>query len=194
MCPNHGQERWLIMQTFYKGLSSQTRAYVDSAAGGGIMNKTLDQAFDLIESMASHDFSWTNERVVQPQGPGMYQVSTTDAVAAQVEVLNRQMAAVLANQNVQTQRNNSGNGQNCHMICQICGIQGHSPTECGIFSQQDNHVSEVNYAQNNGPFSQSYNPNWRNHPNLSYKQGGQYGQQQNYQSNYRPQNHNQPYQ
>ena len=34
-------------------------------------------------------------------------------------------------------------------------------------------VSEVSYAQGQsqgqGAFSQSYNPNWRNHPNLSYK-------------------------
>ena len=40
MCPNHGQEQWLILQTFYKGLTEQTRAFVDSAAGGGIMNNT----------------------------------------------------------------------------------------------------------------------------------------------------------
>jgi hypothetical protein len=53
----------------------------------------------------------------------------------------------------------------------------------------------VNYAQNQGAFSQSYNPAWRNHPNLSYKNANQqsYPQevQQNYaqttQQNFRPQ-------
>ena len=75
------------------------------------MNKTLDEAFALIEIMASHDFSWTNERAVQPQSPGMYHVHTNDAVAAQVEVLNRQMASILANQNGQNQRNSNGNAQ-----------------------------------------------------------------------------------
>ena len=30
-------------------------------------------------------------------------------------------------------------------------------------------MSEVNYAQSQGPFSQSYNPQWRQHPNFSYK-------------------------
>jgi hypothetical protein len=29
---------------FYKGLAEQTRSFVDSAGGGGIMNKTLDEA------------------------------------------------------------------------------------------------------------------------------------------------------
>jgi hypothetical protein len=47
----------LIMQALYKGLTSQTRSYVDSAAGGGIMNKTLEEAFELIESMSCHNFS-----------------------------------------------------------------------------------------------------------------------------------------
>ena len=42
---------------FYKGLTEQTRAFVDSAAGVGIMNKTLAEATKLIESMASHNFS-----------------------------------------------------------------------------------------------------------------------------------------
>jgi hypothetical protein len=42
------------LQTFYKGLTEQTRSFVDSAGGGGIMNKTLDEATELIESMAAH--------------------------------------------------------------------------------------------------------------------------------------------
>ena len=34
-------------------------------------------------------------------------------------------------------------------------------------------MAEVNYTQNQGPFSQSYNRSWRNHPNLSYKNANQ---------------------
>jgi hypothetical protein len=44
------------LQTFYKGLIEQTRSFVDSAASGGIMNKTLDEATELMESMAAHNF------------------------------------------------------------------------------------------------------------------------------------------
>ena len=72
-------------------------------------------------------------------------------------------------------------------VCQICGIQGHPQAECGYYAQPESHISEVNYTQNNGPFSNSYNPNWRHHPNLSYRQGqGQFNQQQNYSQNYKP--------
>jgi hypothetical protein len=79
--------------------------------------------------------------------------------------------------------------------CLICGKEGHSPLECTLSAPAETMVSEVNYAQNQGVFSQSYNPSWRNHPNLSYKNANQqsYPQtvQQNYaqttQQNFRPQ-------
>ncbi|XP_044436266.1 uncharacterized protein [Triticum aestivum] len=61
-CPNHGLERWLEMQIFYRGLTSDTRAYVDMAAGGAITNKTLDEAFLLIESIAFHQLQWYNKK------------------------------------------------------------------------------------------------------------------------------------
>ena len=53
--------------------------------------------------------------------------------------------------------------------CQICGIEGHSPQDCPYFIASETQVAEVNYTQNQGPFSQSYNPSWKNHPNLSCK-------------------------
>jgi hypothetical protein len=72
MCPHHGLERWLVLQTFYKGLTPQTRSFVDSSSGGGIMNKTLNEAFTLIKSIASHNVQWASERSVPQQKPGMY--------------------------------------------------------------------------------------------------------------------------
>jgi hypothetical protein len=83
------------LQTFYKGLTHQTRSSVDSTAGGGIMNKTLEEAFELIESMAAHHFQWSNERQVVPHAPGMHSISASDSIAAQLEVLQKQMASVL---------------------------------------------------------------------------------------------------
>jgi hypothetical protein len=35
------------------------------------MNKTLDEVTELIESMASHNFSWSNERAVHPVQQGV---------------------------------------------------------------------------------------------------------------------------
>ncbi|MCI06860.1 hypothetical protein A2U01_0027921 [Trifolium medium] len=43
-CPHHGLEPWLIVHIFYNGLSYNTRMTVDAAAGGALMNKSVDEA------------------------------------------------------------------------------------------------------------------------------------------------------
>ena len=163
MCPNHGQEQWLILQTFYKGLTDQTRSFVDSAAGGGIMNKTLDEAFELIERMASHNFSWTNERAMHPTQPVIMQHGSPEALEAKLDSLTSQISQLMLERNGKALVPVSA----VSVPCQICGIEGHSPQECPYFIASESQVAEVNYTQNQGPFSQNYNPSWRNHPNLS---------------------------
>jgi len=39
LCPHHGLEKWLIVHTFYNGLSYTTKMTVNAAAGGALMNK-----------------------------------------------------------------------------------------------------------------------------------------------------------
>ena len=62
------------------------------------MNKTLDDAFELIENMASHHFQWTNERNVLTQKPGMYQLTSQDALATQVEILTKAISQMQSTQ------------------------------------------------------------------------------------------------
>ncbi|XP_037465933.1 uncharacterized protein LOC119337818 isoform X2 [Triticum dicoccoides] len=75
-CPNHGLERWLELQIFYRGLTSNTRAYVDMAAGGAITNKTLDEAFLLIESIAFHQLQWYNKKPTSDSLVCLQQITT----------------------------------------------------------------------------------------------------------------------
>lgn len=49
---------------------------------------------------------------------------------------------------------------------EICGTKGHLAPECNLLTESNS--DQVNYTQGN-PFSNTYNPKWRNHPNLSYK-------------------------
>lgn len=131
------------------------------------MNKTLEEAFTLIENMASHHFQWSSERVVSPQKPGMYQLNSQDALAAQVEILNKTIAQLQVN--MSHGNTSSVSSVQSSPVCTICGVHGHLQGECLVYTKSEASVSEVNYAQNQGPFSQNYNPQWRHHPNLSYK-------------------------
>jgi len=56
-------------------------------------------------------------------------------------------------------------------LCEICGIQGHTTIECHTFFQGIEHaniIQNFNPRPQNKPYSNSYNPGWRNHLKFSY--------------------------
>ena len=62
LCPHHGLQRWMIMQTMYNGVTQPLRSTIDATPGGTLMNKTKDEAYNLIEKMALNNFQWLYER------------------------------------------------------------------------------------------------------------------------------------
>ena len=69
-------------------------------------------------------------------------------------------------------------------VCSICSLQGHASDMCPIM-QEDyiKHVNAIDGAFNGqpqskyDPFSNTYNPEWRDHPNLRYGNPSQQGNQ-----------------
>ncbi|CAM0873640.1 unnamed protein product [Alopecurus aequalis] len=61
-CPNHGIERWLEVQIFYRGLTCASRRLFDMSAEGSIMTKTTEEAILLIENLAFHQFQWDSKQ------------------------------------------------------------------------------------------------------------------------------------
>ena len=88
----------------------------------------------------------------------MYEISSLDSVHAKVDTLIQKIdnltavpldtvAAITLN-------------------CELCGVPGHVVAECQILAGTP--PDQVHYAQGN-PYSNTYNPEWKNHPHLSYK-------------------------
>src|ERR1051325_3536421 len=50
--------------------------------------------------------------------------------------------------------------------CEICGVPGHAAAECQLLAGTP--TNQVHYPQGN-PYSNTYNPGWKNRPNFSYK-------------------------
>ena len=53
-CPHHGMDEWLVLQSFYNGLTTTSRAHLDAAAGGAYLDLTIAKATALIEKMVSN--------------------------------------------------------------------------------------------------------------------------------------------
>ena len=47
-CPHHGMEDWLLMQSFYHGLTQKAHEQLDATAGGSFMSLTLRKVEDTL--------------------------------------------------------------------------------------------------------------------------------------------------
>ena len=53
-CPHHKLTGWMHVHTFYNGMRNATRTVIDSLAGGSLMKKTTDQAYEIFEDAATN--------------------------------------------------------------------------------------------------------------------------------------------
>lgn len=162
-CPHHGLQKWLVIEMFYNALLPNYKGIVDSAAGGSLMGKSHDEAYTLICEMADN-YQWHFDRSGQsrrPIGSSSQESSEITSLKAQISGLTDQLKG-MSERAVGTTN------------CQICG-DFHPMEECRLVTSSDtNDVEQVNYMQNrlnrqpNNPFSNTYNPGWKNHPNFSW--------------------------
>ena len=52
-CPHHGMDEWLVLQSFYNGLTTTSQANIDVAAGGAFLDLTIAKSKALVEKMVS---------------------------------------------------------------------------------------------------------------------------------------------
>ncbi|KAI3716042.1 hypothetical protein L6452_23086 [Arctium lappa] len=185
-CPHHGVPEWLLIQTFCNGLRQDVRISIDAAAGGSIVNKTPAAAKSLIEDMASNNFLYPTERS-NPRKGGKLDVDVLTLLTSKFDSLST---------NISNQISNIGAGQTSSdvsvLACEMCGNQGHVFANCklgnNLTMEQANAIFNQSRPQGQGgnPFSQTYNPGWRNHPNFSWKANQPHFGQSSNQANHRP--------
>ncbi|CAJ2677643.1 unnamed protein product [Trifolium pratense] len=159
-CPNHSLDNMEQMQIFIRGLRMQSRILIDASAGGTIRHKNEDEVRELVENMCMNEYRSKSER--DPKKRGVFDVDTNTALLAQIEILNKKLAAkTLAEANV---------SQVQEVRCDFC----HGPHANGMCSLEAE-SEEANYAggyQKNNPYSNTYNPGWKDHPNLQWGNQG----------------------
>ena len=58
------------VHTFYNGLSDPTRTIIDASVGGALMKKTTDQAYGILEDMATNSNQWPRDRLISRRAMG----------------------------------------------------------------------------------------------------------------------------
>jgi len=157
----------MVVQTFYNGVAQPVRSMIDAAAGDTLMSKTEDDAYNLIEEMALNIYQWLSEGG-QPKRVGRkYDIDALTLLTVKLNAMTQKLDKL--NVNVV----NSCAPSPC---CDRCGSLDHVTKNCQIgnpFAPPPiEYVAYVNNFQlrpNHGPYSNSYNPGWKQHPNFSYR-------------------------
>jgi len=126
-CPHHVVPDWLLIQTFYNGLEQSVKISVDAAAGGALMRKSIDAAKALLEEMASNNYHWIGDRATPQRGSGKYSVDAVTLLARRVDALAQRLEKVTSSP---SPVRSSGSAVEVYAICETCGVQGHTSTEC----------------------------------------------------------------
>ncbi|XP_015575809.2 uncharacterized protein LOC107261398 [Ricinus communis] len=155
-CPQHGITEQLLIQYFYEGLLPMERKKMDAASGDAIVNKTAQAARELISIMAANS-----------QQFGFSQDSTLRRVN---EVSSNSVETQFSKLTSLVQQLALGNAPKAR-VCGVCTDPSH-PTDMCLTLQEDSNeqVNMVGGFPNKqcDPYSNTYNPGYRDHPNLSY--------------------------
>ncbi|XP_062102852.1 uncharacterized protein LOC133813440 [Humulus lupulus] len=163
-CPHHGIEKWMLVHNFYNRLCGTTRTIIDVVAGGDFMSKNAIESYELLEEMAMNNYQWPAEGERNKKVVGVHELDAITALTAQVATLTKQLQ----------QNTISANAIRLQIGCEICGGP-HQFEQCmttkfnnTILLEQVSMMGNFNRQANN-PFSNSFNPGWRNHPNFSWR-------------------------
>ena len=165
-CPHHGIPHCIQMETFYNGLNSASRMVLDASANGAILSKSYNEAYEILETIASNNYQWSNNRApISRKVAGVLEVDALTTLTAQMA----SMTNILKNMSIGNVQPAAAI-QSSEVSCVFCG-NGHIYENCPSNPESVMYMGNQNFNRNSGTFSNSYNPAWKNHPNLSW--GGQ---------------------
>ncbi|XP_019183625.1 PREDICTED: uncharacterized protein LOC109178444 [Ipomoea nil] len=163
-CPHHQISDQHLIQYFYEGLLPTDRSMVDAASGGSLADKTPTDARQLISTMAENSPQYGTRADGSIRRVNEVSTSQLENIISDLTTLVRQMAV--------GQMQSTG-------ACGICLFVKHPTDMCPTLQNPNQELNAIGGfpGQPNrkyDPFSNQYNPGWRDHPNLSYgNQGAQ---------------------
>ena len=170
-CPHHGFDTWMLVNHFYDGMSPAMKQLLETMCG----------AMDFLNYVAETSKGWDEpnprevERIkhtVNPRG-GIYSLTEDVELKAKLSTLTRRMEE-LEQRNRQEVWEVTETSMPCQP-CLNCQSTSHQGEHCPISpSVRDLMVENANVVSQNKPptdaqYGNTYNPNWKNHPNLAWK-------------------------
>ncbi|CAN6567593.1 unnamed protein product [Malus baccata var. baccata] len=171
-CPHHQMKEELLIQYFYEGLLPMERQMLDASAGGALVDKTPGAAKVLIANRAHNAQQYEGVGQRDPPRPQVNEVSSMPEIQSQLANLTSIVSQL-------------AEGMKIHgpSVCSVCSMQGHANDQCPQLIENGGWESAnaVGFGNQNqprhDPYSNTYNPGWRDHPNFKWRDHQQPQQQ-----------------
>ena len=181
-CPHHGFDTWMLVNHFYGGMSPAMKQLLETMCGGDFLSKHPDEAMDFLNYVAETSKGWDEpnpremERMrisVNPRG-GMYALSEEMEMRARISTLARKVEELEGKRlhEVQAVDENPAQANPCTDLQSPVYPAEQCPMALSmkdLMSECANTVGQYKPPQPNAPYGNTYNSNWRNHPNLSWR-------------------------
>ncbi|PIN00904.1 DNA-directed DNA polymerase [Handroanthus impetiginosus] len=154
-CPNHDIPRHIQVHTFYHGLTEGGKDKLDHLNGDSFLSGTTAECHNLLNNLVANHYEKKSERATPSKAVGVIEVDQVTALNAKIDFLMQSMKNFGVNQ-----------VQHTPVTCEECG-EGHPSDQCPHSVESIQFVSNARKPQNN-PYSNTYNPGWRQHPNFSW--------------------------
>ena len=170
-CPHHGFDTWMLVNHFYDGMSPPMKQLLETMCGGDFLNKHPDEALEFLNYVAETSKAWDEPHPRETEGSkhsshqskGMHTLSEDTQMKEKLTILTRRLDEMeMKNQRVKHSANELSAFQ---PSCYNCQSNSHYGEHC----QENVHILNQNRSSMNAPFGNSYNPNWKNYPNISGK-------------------------
>ena len=180
-CPHHGFDTLMLLNHFYDGMSPAMKQLLETMCGGDFLSKHPDEAMDFLNYVVETSKAWgePNPREAERMRPsthqngGFYALSEDTEMKEKLTTLTRRLEELeMRNQHEMQALNELPASQ---LACFNCQSSMHPMEHCSVvplirdIMQEHAHVLGQNKPPINAPYGNTYNPNWRNHPNLSWK-------------------------
>ncbi|CAN6552315.1 unnamed protein product [Malus baccata var. baccata] len=164
-CPQHQMKEELLLQYFYEGLLPLERQMLDASAGGALVDKTPMAAKILISNRALNAQQYEGVGQRGPPRHQVHEVSSTSDLHSQLANLTSIVSQMAEGMKMQRP-----------VVCGVCSIQGHVSEKCPQLIENGGWESAnaIGFQSQNqsrhDPYSNTYNPGWRDHPNFKWRE------------------------
>jgi hypothetical protein len=134
------------------------------------MEKSSEEAMELFETLSEYSQQFSSRGRQGVKSKGLYEVNLNGGSPSYMVAVDRKLDMIVKAMAFQ----NMSPSQQAEppQVCANCSQFDHTIDTCLLYSfvdqKQANYVGHNNYPPKNNPFSNTYNPGWRNHPNFSW--------------------------